>query len=73
MGKYEGSVDTNGYAHGQTYDGKTPTSSAAWDSDVPLVCATPEPAAQTPARAPLPQGPPPKPRVALPDLPPPLP
>jgi hypothetical protein len=40
MGKYEGSVDTNGYAHGQTYDGKTPTSSAAWGSDVPLVCDT---------------------------------
>jgi len=41
LGKYEGSVDANGFASGVTYDAKTPTSHATWRSDRPLRCVTP--------------------------------
>jgi hypothetical protein len=37
-GPYVGSVDANGFAHGDTYDVNNPGSSSRWDSDKPLRC-----------------------------------
>ena len=41
VGRYEGSVDANGFAHGVTYDARDPSSTAKWDSNGPLQCVTP--------------------------------
>jgi hypothetical protein len=43
LGKYEGSVDANGFASGTSYDAKTPSSTATWNSVSPLRCITPAP------------------------------
>ncbi|MFY9918506.1 MAG: hypothetical protein WAL26_08930 [Mycobacterium sp.] len=56
VGRYTGAVDNNGYAHGTTHDALSNGPSARWDSQVPLVCATPAapPAPAPPAPAPEP-------------------
>jgi hypothetical protein len=41
VGKYEGSVDANGFASGVTYDAKNPSSTATWSSQRPFLCLTP--------------------------------
>lgn len=41
LGKYDGSVDAEGFASGHTYDGRTPSSAATWNSAAPLRCVTP--------------------------------
>jgi hypothetical protein len=40
-GRYTGVVGYDGFAHGYTYDEKSPGPGAHWDSLVPLVCITP--------------------------------
>lgn len=42
FGKYDGSVDANGFASGITYDARNPGSSAGWSSGQPLRCLTPK-------------------------------
>jgi hypothetical protein len=39
-GKYEGSVDANGFASGITYDARNPASTATWHSNGAFVCIT---------------------------------
>jgi hypothetical protein len=51
VGHYTGSVGSDGFAHGDTYDQSSPAS-ALWDSTVPLVCTTPAASAPAPASAP---------------------
>lgn len=41
FGKYDGSVDANGFASGTTVDVRNPGSSASWSSGQPLRCITP--------------------------------
>jgi hypothetical protein len=43
VGKYEGSVDANGFANGVTYDAKHTGSTATWNSNSALRCITPAP------------------------------
>jgi hypothetical protein len=43
LGKYEGSVDANGFASGTTYDAKNPGTTATWSLSEPLRCMTPAP------------------------------
>jgi hypothetical protein len=63
LGKYEGSVDANGFAHGTSYDAKTPSSTATWTTEGPLKCiAAPAP----PQPAPAPQQPAPAPQQPAP-------
>ena len=41
VGRYIGSVGNDGFAHGSTYDERSPGPGARWLSLVPLVCTTP--------------------------------
>jgi hypothetical protein len=41
VGRYVGVVGNDGFAHGSTYDEKSPSPGARWLSLVPLVCTTP--------------------------------
>jgi hypothetical protein len=54
IGHYTGAVDNDGYAHGTTYDALSHGPSARWDSQVPLVCATPAAPPAGPAAPPAP-------------------
>jgi hypothetical protein len=56
IGRYTGRVDSNGFAHGDTYDATAPDAHIAhWDATVPLVCTnTPAAAQPAPAQQPAP-------------------
>jgi hypothetical protein len=41
VGRYIGTVGSDGFAHGSTYDEKSPGPGARWLSLVPFVCTTP--------------------------------
>jgi Bacterial TSP3 repeat len=40
-GNYTGTIDDNGFAHGETFDESNPASRATWDALVPLRCESP--------------------------------
>jgi hypothetical protein len=52
-GRYQGSVGTDGFAHGETHD-ELANDHSHWDSTVPLVCTTPAAPAAGPAAPPAP-------------------
>jgi hypothetical protein len=56
IGRYTGRVDSNGFAHGDTYDATAPDAHIAhWDATVPLVCTnTPAAPQSAPAQQPAP-------------------
>lgn len=55
-GRYQGSVGSDGFVHGETHD-ELANDHSHWDSTVPLVCSTS--AAPAPPAAPAPAAPPP--------------
>jgi len=56
-GRYQGSVGTDGFVHGETHD-ELSVDFAHWDSTVPLVCITSAASAPPPAGPPPPAAPP---------------